>query len=442
MWNKQVRDATLAAFAAMIMTAAALFLYAYRINWALVVVSMGVISFFLVLYIYYRVAHFYRLIASTCLGSLIAFLAFPGFHAMGVLDEQSCLSIAIEPIQAPGIVVLCVICLVSLILDYFRSWIPRRDASSGKERKTKKAGVKTETKQQAGVINYSPVIINPKGVHITYREEHGVSAGPKTGKPEREREKNVPARDSDQQVKHPDQQKQEHPLSVLLAKMGLNEGVEYPLTRRNYKDKVELTLDFTRNELCDRDKVCILGGTTISLPSTMMDARLDLYNKMWKDHGKSIEEHRKSGKYKAIRLICHSHNELRKDVEKHKTLYKLFFDWCQKTHFDVMLLRRAQDYFPILEGNGIELKDFMVYGYERNPAEGKNALGPVDATFVFGSINPITESEIKAKIHISPDELANYEKTLETLCEYEHSIRVDSLKALQDCLGNPYMGLD
>ena len=99
-------------------------------------------------------------------------------------------------------------------------------------------------------------------------------------------------------------------------------------------------------------------------------------------------------------------------------MYKQFFDWCGETYFDVRLLKQAEDYFPYLQDNGIELQDFMVFGH----------------LFAFGSHNPITDQLIECEIVISRNRLANYEEALEELSDDNRSVVVNSVKELEDDL--------
>lgn len=179
----------------------------------------------------------------------------------------------------------------------------------------------------------------------------------------------------------------------------LKPGRVYFLHITMYGRRVEELLSFVRNQLCDGPEVSRLIGTSTVLPSAMI--KLSLYRVTWLSHA----EKAKQLFYKCIRVVCASHEALRKDVESNESLYNEFFKWCNDTKVEVRVFNG--DYATEMRRYAIDLQDYMLF---------------VDA-FVFGSRNPITEDEIKCQLIVEDDALYGYKQMANAALENSTEIK-------------------
>jgi len=434
--SKDFRDAGKTAAVAVIIGAIGWWFYVNEYYVAFILLSLGVAVFLLTLFFKYRVKHFYRIMVASLIGVLTASLALPVLSFVGVLGERFAFSAMFNSVGALVVASLCVLCGVLAAVDYL---LKRLEIQGKKGLEESENPVPLVTLPRQEDVSKPPQIFNPqKKEIINYGRIETDSSEAMRCHQDQSAEDNDRSQASTKKVSVNHEQGQQETIESHLFKLGFDAKRECPLKREEYNTKVDVLLNYVKNILCRSQQICILGGTAISLPSKMMHGRLYLYHETWVEHGTKIEDYSRRGRYKAIRLLCHSHDELLADVKLNEGTYKEFFGWCEKTHFDIRLLRKAEDYYQYLKDNGIDLFDFMVFGYEKSKRRGRDALGQIGAEFVFGSTNEITESVINTKLIIDREALAKYEKTLEALCTEESSIEVASLEDLEKYLHNPY----
>ncbi|GAH62168.1 unnamed protein product, partial [marine sediment metagenome] len=134
-------------------------------------------------------------------------------------------------------------------------------------------------------------------------------------------------------------QKEKSIETILEEEAGLQENITYNFDPSDYIDKVVKLLTIVRKHLCNESK-CILVGTTTLSPSQIISGDLVLYHQIWEDHAKKCHELHKEEKYIPKRVVCSSYVSLKDDVAHFESECDAFFDWCNRTDFEVRMLFR------------------------------------------------------------------------------------------------------
>ena len=177
-----VRDALLSAIAAVILAAVMMALISYKLYWALVFPSVGVVTFLLVLY--YHPSRFYKRVVWGCVGLISLFLAVPGLRAAGFLGESSAFVLMVDSVGTGGFIALCVLCGVALVVSAMMDQIQSRSgevkSTEGDAGEREPMAQVPEVDQHVGSADRSPFV--GKAEHVKFEIHYGEEGPEREGK--------------------------------------------------------------------------------------------------------------------------------------------------------------------------------------------------------------------------------------------------------------------